>query len=85
MNMEKTVDTEYRKLVVLILKASTQIAVKHRRGPANFVRVPDSMIDKFSGREIAGIPVHGDIELQNTIIVGRFEESGFLVEETINI
>jgi hypothetical protein len=57
----------------------------HRRGPANFVRVPDSMVEKFPGREIAGIPVHGDVELQSSIIVGRLEESGFLVEETINM
>lgn len=83
--MEKTVDTEYRKLVALILKASTQIAVKHRRGPANFVRVPDSMIEKFPGREIAGMSVHGDVELQSSVVVGRLEESGFLAEETINI
>jgi hypothetical protein len=79
------IDLEYRKLVVKILRASTKIAIDHQKGPANFVRVPDTIIDKFPGNEIAGIPVYSDIELNETIIVGRIDQTGFITEETINI
>jgi hypothetical protein len=47
--------------------------------------VPDTIIDKFPGNEIAGIPVYSDIELNETIIVGRIDQTGFITEETINI
>ena len=79
------IDLEYRKLVVKILKASTKIAIDHHRGPANFVRVPDNLIEKFPEYEIAGIQVHGDVTLNEKVIVGRIEDSGFLAEEIINL
>jgi hypothetical protein len=82
--MEKEINIEYRKLVVSILKASTKIAVDHRKGPANFVRVPHYLLEMFNDREIAGIPVYSDIELENLIIVGRIDND-FIAEEKITI
>jgi hypothetical protein len=79
------IDLEYRNLVAKILRASTKIAIDHQRGPANFVRVPDTIIDKFPGYEIAGIQVHGDLTLNESVIVGRIDDSGFIVEEIINL
>ena len=79
------IDLGYRKLVAKILGASTKIAIDHKRGPANFVRVPDNLIEKFPGYEIAGIQVHGDLTLNEKIIVGRIDDSGFLAEEIINL
>jgi hypothetical protein len=79
------IDTNYRKMVAKILKASTKIAIDHKRGPANFIRVPDNMIEKFPGYNVAGITVHPDITLTETLIVGRLDDSGFIAEETINL
>jgi hypothetical protein len=82
--MEKEINLEYRKLVVSILKASTKIAVDHRKGPANFVRIPHSLLEMFSDREIAGIPVYTDAELEGSILVGRID-GDFIAEEKITI
>jgi hypothetical protein len=76
---------DYRKMISMILRASTKIAMDYQKGPANFVRVPDSIIHAFPGNEIAGIPVYSDVELNETIIVGRIDQTGFIAEETINI
>jgi hypothetical protein len=82
--MEKEINIEYRKLVSSILKTSTKIAMDHRRGPANFVRVPHSLLEMFPSREIAGIPVYDDIDLKDSIIVGRID-SDFITEEKITL
>jgi hypothetical protein len=82
--MEKEINIEYRKLVTSILKTSTKIAMEHKRGPANFVRVPHSLLEMFPGREIAGIPVYDDIDLEGSIIVGRIDND-FITEEKITL
>ena len=82
--MEKEINIEYRKLVSSILKTSTKIAMDHRRGPANFVRVPHSLLEMFPSREIAGIPVYDDIDLKGSIIVGRIDND-FITEEKITL
>jgi hypothetical protein len=82
--MEKEINIEYRKLVASILKTATKIAIDHRKGPANFVRVPHSLLEMFPDREIAGIPVYLDSDLENSIIVGRID-SDFIAEEKITI
>lgn len=75
---------DYRKIVTAIMKANLKIAVDHKKGPANFVRVPISLLALFPDREIAGIPVHDDSDLHGTIIVGRIDND-FIAEEKITI
>lgn len=82
--MEKEINIEYRKIVTAILKANLKIAKDHKKGPANFVRVPYSLLDMFPTREIAGIPVHDDSDLHDSIIVGRID-ANFIAEEKITI
>ena len=74
---------QYRILISKILRASTKIAIDHKRGAANFVRVPSDLRSTFPG-EIAGISVHEDIGLTGKIIVGRID-ADFIAEETINL
>jgi hypothetical protein len=75
---------DHRKLVANIMKASLKIATEHRRGPANFVRIPHNMLEKFPTREITGINIHEDIDLVGEIIVGRIDND-FIAEEKITI
>lgn len=75
---------DYRKIVAQILKASLKIAIEHRRGPANFIRIPNYMLENFPTKEVAGINIHDDIDLTGAIIVGRIDND-FIAEEKITI
>ncbi len=78
------INVEHRILVSSILKSSLKIAMDHKKGPANFVRVPTSLLEMFPNREVAGIPVYDDTELKGSVIVGRLDND-FIAEEIITI
>ena len=73
-----------RKLTSLILKASTKLSIDYKRGGANYVRVPNYIIESFPDRTILGITIYDDMDLIDTVIVG-IAVNDFEVHETIKI
>lgn len=78
-------DKIQRKVVLEVLKASLEIAIKYKKGPANFVRMNTQLYEKFLLKDIAGITVYEDVSVDDdTVVVGRLESS-FIEEVKIKI